>query len=192
MLHTEIIEKVRLGIEGRDEVLVALYEDQKLRRKVFGTLKKIGCPEDTADQQFVDAIINFTRSCRKENFVIKSDLHNYIVGTAKNLWRKQVTKQQKTTLLDENPIVSDNDTPLIILLNAEQKEPIRKLLSLLDAKCREVMKLWASNHKMTDIALQMDYKSEGMARKKKHHCKKSMYKIIEDHPELADELRDLL
>lgn len=192
MRHKEIIEKVRSGIAGRDEVLISLYNSQDLRNKVFGTLIKNRCSEDKADQLFVDAIINFTKSCFRENFEIKSNLNNYIVGTAKNLWYKEVTKQNKTELLDENPLVSDVETPLITLIHAERIEPIRKLLSLLDKKCREVLTMWAQNRKMIDIASEMDYKSEGMARKKKHQCKEKMYGIIKNNPVLRDDLRDLL
>ena len=192
MLHNELIEKVREGIAGRDEVILQLYKDTKLRRALLGTLIKKGCTREAAEDHFMDAVLIFVKSCLKPNFEITSSLQNYLIGISKHLWYKEVTKSSKERPLDDKQFEADTVTPLTQLIHEERQDPLRKLLNLLDAKCKQVLLLWAHKRSMIQIAEEMNYKSDGMARKKKHHCARKMYALINDNPGLKDRLRDML
>ena len=45
---------------------------------------------------------------------------------------------------------------------------------------------------MKAVAEKMNYKSEGMARKKKHQCLRRLYAIVDEHPHIREELRAML
>jgi len=45
---------------------------------------------------------------------------------------------------------------------------------------------------MQEIALALNYKSAGMARKKKHQCMQRLYSIVAKNPDITNELRALL
>lgn len=192
MLHRELINKVREGISGRNEVITTLIQDKKLRKTLLGTLIKKGCSIEEAEMLLTDAVLIFIKSCLKPDFEINSNLNNYLIGISKNLWYKQVTKSNKELQLDDKQAVSDNETPFSLLIREEHKNPLRKLLDQIDAKCRKVLLLWAHKRKMSQIALEMDYKSEGMARKKKHQCVHKLYDIINKNPALKESLREML
>jgi RNA polymerase sigma factor (sigma-70 family) len=172
-------------------VIKELYSDQELRGVFIGTLIKKGCSESKAKELFVDAIMNFIKMCYKPDFAI-SNLSSYIVGIGRNLFFRAVTKRDLVTPLEENISLEDERTPEILLIREERKGALHQLLSHLDNTCREVLVLWSQKIRMREIAKQLEYKSEGMARKKKHQCLQRLYKIVAENPELKNDLRSML
>lgn len=187
----DIIDRVRRSIVERDEVIRNLYTDPKIRKAVIGTLVKLGCTEKDAKDHLTDAIVSFIKACYKPNFKISSNLTNYLIGTAKNIWLKGVTKQQKERTIknmhQDESIESIEDT----LISNEKRALLRKVVDQLDSTCKKVLTLWSINKKMAAIAKELSYKSEGMARKKKHQCLQRLYAIIDNHPHIRQELSAL-
>jgi len=141
---------------------------------------------------FSDAIVNFIKACHRPNFRIESDQNNYIVGIARNLFLREVTKEKKQRQLDEAPLAENIVEPSIVILNSDRISPLRKLLNQLDETCRKVLLLWSEKKRMVEIAQIMNYKSEGMARKKKHLCLRKIYQIVDENPSLKEQLRAML
>ncbi len=169
-----------------------MHKDEELRRLVIGTLIKKGCSEEKANELYVDAIINFVKACGKPEFTVHN-FPSYMVGIARNLFFSWVTKHKRDTpLINEVGSVEDYETPEIVLIREERKDALNQLLSKLDDICLKVLTLWSQKKKMEEIANQMQYKSEGMARKKKHQCLQKLYKIVDENPELRDDLRSML
>lgn len=189
MVAGDIIKKVRSSITDRNAAIKMLYTDIAIKKAVIGTLIKMGCSEKDAKDHFTDAIISFVKACYKPDFIIKSSLTNYLIGTAKNIWLKGVTKsrQQVTTkdydIGDSVPPVDDS------LISSERKALLHQLLNQLDETCRKVLTLWSINKRMKEIASSMSYKSEGMARKKKHQCLRRLYEIVAANESIKNELR---
>jgi len=132
VLHKELIEKAKDSISGRNEVITYLIQDVDIRKALLGTLLKKGCSKDEAETHFTDAVLVFVKSCLKPNFEITSNLKNYLIGISLNLYRKEVTKSTKKRLSDDKQSVSDNETPLTLLMSKELDNPLRKLLDQLD------------------------------------------------------------
>ena len=192
MVETELVRRVRQSLTRRDDVIRELYGDSAIKKAVVGTLIKMGCSKQEAPDYFVDAIVNFIKSCYREDFQIHSNITNYLIGTAKNIWLKRVTKTKKEGLLYQSIENKDQESPEVILINDETKTTLNTLLSLIDETCRKVLPLWANKQRMNSIAQKMNYKSEGMARKKKHQCLQRLYAIIDDNPSLKEDLRAML
>lgn len=188
----DLIDKVRASISGRDEVIKALYTDTSLRKAVVGTLIKLGCDEAKAKDHFTDAIISFIKACYRPNLEIKSSLTNYIIGTAKNIWLKGVTKTKKERPT-QDILLKDNIAPIEdTLISQEKRLLLKDVLNQLDDTCKKVLTLWSINKKMKAIAQDLQYKSEGMARKKKHQCLQRLYAIVDAHPHIKQELSSML
>ena len=100
-MSQDIVERVRRSLNDRNEVIKELYQNGELKKAVIGTLVKKGCPKSSAEDYFIDSIVNFVKSCYRNDFEIKSSLTNYMIGTAKNIWLKQVTNQQKLCTVKE-------------------------------------------------------------------------------------------
>lgn len=189
--YSNIVAEVRASLESRNRVIKSLYNDENIKSRVIGTLIKKGCKEEMAKDFFSDAILNFIKACYKPEFEVRN-VPNYIVGIAKFLFLNWVTKSSKEQLIDETKIVESQESPEIVLIREERKNPLQKLLSQLDETCRKVLLLWSHKKRMKEIAVEMNYKSEGMARKKKHQCLRKLYQIVNDNPALKDDLRSML
>lgn len=178
--------------ESRNKVIVDLYNDKTLRDTVVGTLVNKGCSERKAIDFFSDAIVNFIKACHRPDFEIKSNVNNYIVGIGVKLFLREVTKQKKARQLDNRTFTESFENPELVILDTDRINPLRKLLDQLDETCRKVLLLWSEKNRMSEIAKQLNYKSDGMARKKKHLCLRRLYQIVENNKSLKEELRAML
>ena len=190
-MKEKIIEEIRESLEGRNKALKKLYTDPKLRRAIVGTLIKLGCQKDEASDVFTDAIVSFVKSAYRKDLVVKSSLTNYLIGIAKNIWLKRVTKNDKKVPISVQQVESTSPSIETNLIEDERKELLKALLNRLDETCRKVLTLWSMNQRMKSIAKELNYKSEGMARKKKHHCLKRLYEIVELNRDVKMELQRL-
>ena len=186
-----LISNIRGSLKLRNEAIEQIYTDQELNRIVKGSLIKMGCAKNDSNDYFTEAIINFTKACYRPNFEIKSSLANYLTGIAKNIWLKEVTKVKKRNTIVKETILkqSTTDSPEVVLIEEEKKQHLYQLLSHLDERCKKVLTLWSHKKCMREIAGEMNYKSEGMARKKKHQCLRRLYQILDEHPSLIEQLR---
>ena len=192
-MSQSIVNRVRNSLNDRNEVIKELYNNRDLHKAVVGTLIKKGCSKSSAEDYFIDSIVNFVKSCYKSDFEIRSSLTNYMIGTAKNIWLKQVTNQQKLrTIKEELQQTGGDDTYEINLIGQSKRSLLAQLTRQLDETCREILTLWAASHQMQEIAVALNYKSAGMARKKKHQCMQRLYSIVAKNPDITNELRALL
>lgn len=149
----------------------------------------MGTSEDKAKDLLTDAIVNFVKACYKPGFAIKSSLTNYLITIAKNIYLKEVTKKKIEVFTNDVPAHSGvDDSVEIHLIEDEKKSLLKQLLDQLDDTCRQVLMLWAANKRMKEIAQKMSYKSEGMARKKKHQCLQKLYAVVEKYPGIKSQL----
>ena len=74
-------------------------------------------------------------------------------------------------------------------LKFEKRNLISELLEKLGQNCKEVLMFWSQSYSMVEIAEKMEYKSPGMAKKKKQICMKELYVYLENHPEIVDTLK---
>jgi DNA-directed RNA polymerase specialized sigma24 family protein len=190
----ELIDKVRKGLEDRNEVIKLLYSDVMLKRMVIGTLSKRGCTKVKAEDIFVDSIVNFIKACYKHDFKIESSLFNYITGIAKYIWLKEVTNHVHTDTISEDmgDVIETTEQMELYIQSPSKRELLDSLINKLDETCKKLILLWSISKPMKDIAKQMNYKSDGMARKKKHQCLQRLYKIVDEHPQTVKQLRELI
>jgi len=66
---------------------------------------------------------------------------------------------------------------------------LQKVLSVIAGRCKEVLMLWAAGHSMKEVAKELQYKSDGMARKKKSECMKELLTYLYNHPKVKEQLR---
>ena len=188
----DIIDKVRESIESRDQVIKSLYLDTSYRKAVIGTLVNKGCDPKEAEDRFTDAIISFIKACYRPDFEIKSSLTNYLIGAAKNIWLKRVTKTMRERTTEySNPSETESSIE-DELIKTERKTLLQQVINSLDPICKKVLTLWAINKKMKAIATALGYKSEGMARKKKHQCLQRLYAIVDEHPSIKQDLSNMI
>jgi len=190
--NSEIIQIIRSGEKGRNEIIRQLYKDDKLRGGIRSVTYKMGAKEDDFNDIFNTTLMQFIKTAiNKKELVISSHLHTYIIGVAKNTWiniAREKGKFYTNDLEDFNDPV-EYITPEKILIDEGNRTLLHEVLDKLGVNCKEVLILWASHYKMAEIAEIMTYKSADMAKKKKYQCYKKLLQIIEDNPGLRDILR---
>ena len=187
----QIVDEARISLGRRNIIISKIYRDHTIKRIVKGTLMKMGCNQSDCDDCFSEAVVNFIKACYRPNFELKSSLSNYLTGIAKNIWLKEVTKRKKeSTIIQNIKFQKDEEKSVeVILIDEERKKYLQMLLDQLDESCQKVLTLWSFKKRMKEIAMDMGYKSEGMARKKKHHCLRKLYEIIDRNPAFKEQLR---
>lgn len=170
MEHNKIIEKVRVDLESRNAVIKELYYNQKLRSMISSYVHKNSGTKTDVDDLLTFGIMNFIKQCYRPLFELQKPVEAYIFSIIKYEWMKRAKKKMDVVDEDKRPEWTDGETIEEAIIGSERMVALRAAMKQLDEKCRSVLTMWASNYKMREIALRLEYKSEGMARKKKHNC----------------------
>ncbi|MEE9439511.1 MAG: sigma-70 family RNA polymerase sigma factor, partial [Saprospiraceae bacterium] len=146
------------------------------------------------DYDFVlgESLLRFIKTVIKnKNFKLRSSIPTYLAGIAKYVCLETQRKEKKHKNADfkYNQQVELSPSPEEIIIDFEKKILIRSLLPKLGKNCKEVLMYWANGYKMKEIAEMMDYKSEGMAKKKKHICFKALLEYVVENPEVKNLLK---
>lgn len=168
-----------------------MYKDQKLRSGIQSMVVKMGGSRDDVEEIFTTTLIQFVKTVLKNpDLTITHELRTYISGIARYVWLGRFKKNQP--ILTDNGRESDGDwedSPETLVVRQDQKHLLHDLLKRIGKNCREVLMYWAHGYKMKEIADMMNYNSEGMAKKKKYQCFKTLVEYLDQHPEVKEALR---
>ncbi|MEM7101977.1 MAG: sigma-70 family RNA polymerase sigma factor [Bacteroidota bacterium] len=190
----EIIEAIREGGQQLETVMAFIYNESTYRKDIFRYVLSRGGSQEDAEDVFQDGIRNLIICIRKGQYRGESSVKGYLFGVCKNLWFKQFNKQTrhseyKSTL---QVVETDGVNPEILIVTKEREEIIDNLLGELGPACKKVLTLWRLSYSMKEIAAELGYKSDGVARKKKHQCFQGLLKIVHDNPDIINLLREKL
>ena len=162
-----IIELIR---EGRDQAAFnSLYAHfGKVRRLVRANS---GSSDDAKDV-FQDALIIFHRKARSAEFVLSSSVSTYLFSIARNLWREELRRRNKSlTRWDVEDMPEEAaDLPALLAREGEYSAAERALRSLGD-KCLDVLKrFYIAKESLIDIAHALGFAGEGAAKTRKYKC----------------------
>ena len=187
----EIVSGIRATRSEREHILRQLYNNVALRGAIMRMLLRNNGTNDDYDNIISETLTRFYKICiTKQNFELKTNYINYLVGIAHFVWigELNVTSKHKSEPLSEE-IELVEEMVEVEFLNKERRSLINELLEKLGKNCKEVLMFWSSGYTMVEIAKKMNYKSPGMAKKKKHVCIKEMYVFLENNPKTLEELR---
>lgn len=192
MLIQELIAKIRGTEKDRAAVVNYIYKDFNLKKSIKSYVLNHYGNEDDAIIIFDDMIVQFIKSVfSKSDFKIDGELSAYLMGIAKHLWFAESKKRMKMKQWDsiENKDFVDQDTISIDqILSEEKRTLLLNVLSHIGKNCKEVLMYWANGYAMDEIAQKLNYKSEGMVRKKKSVCLKELITIVQLRPEIKKAL----
>lgn len=189
---TELLNLIRSGKEGRDAVIRKLYYDDSLINRIHGVIRKYGGKKEDFEEIFNTTLMQFVKSVvRNKDLEFSTDISSYLCGIAKYVWLGELKKRNKhhTFNIEDQFDLADDYTPETLLIDHSKKEIIHNLLHRLGHNCKEVLMYWANGYKMSEIAKLMNYKSEGMVRKKKHNCFKELLLTVENNPDVKKILK---
>jgi len=187
-----IISRIRSCKKDRDEVIKKLYYNKALRSMILSMILNKGGKVEDFNSIFNTSIMQFIKTVVKnKDFKINKSVNGYILGISKYIWYAELRLNAKTRVEPVETFFSlaSEITPESLVIDFDKKETINKLLVNLGKNCKEVLMYWANGYKMKEIAKLVGYKSEGMAKKKKHICFKELMIFLDKNPHLKSILR---
>ncbi|MBK8450317.1 MAG: sigma-70 family RNA polymerase sigma factor [Saprospiraceae bacterium] len=184
----EIIQGIRGTEKNRAAVVHQIYKDSRLKQSIKQyVLNHFGNAED-ADILFDDMIVQFIKSVfSNREFKIEGDLSAYLMGIAKHLWFAESKKRMKLkhlVAIDNLDFINPDENSLDEILGSEKRTILQSVLDKIGKNCKEVLMYWANGFSMDEIASKLDYKSEGMVRKKKSICLKELIQLVQHNPDI--------
>lgn len=132
-------------------------------------LKMLGCPKQSAEDLFQEALLIFTRKRQEPNFILTVDAFYYVRNTGKLLWYNQARKEKKqATFSLENDVEDLNDEWFQKELLLKQME---SAIENLGDKCKEILQLfYGLGWNMVDIAKKVGLRNDKVAKAQKYRC----------------------
>lgn len=179
-----IISSIQLGGLRLEKAMEYLYLKHGCRREVFVFIRKRGGSKEDAEDIFQDGIRFLIMQVRDGKYKYEGQLGAYLFGICKNLWFRRFKKISRNVAWEpgEEGDLYEESNPELDLLEKDRQEQIRKLMAGIGEACRKVLELWQLSYSMKEIAREMGYKTEGVARKKKHICLKKLLDILKEEP----------
>ena len=186
----EIIEAIEQGGIKLERVMRSLYQEGKLKQSITDFVMAMGGTSQDADDIFQDSIRNLILSVRKNQYKRLGTISGYLYGTARNLWYKRFRKIRRSVDWEKDHVHEEADfyDPEIVLVDQELELKINELLDMTGEKCRKVLEMWKLSYSMKEIADRLGYKNDGVARKTKRLCMKKLLDILDQRPDLKDQL----
>jgi len=188
----DIIEGIRIGTVTRRKAILSLTADNDLRTKIHRYIRNHSRLHPEAETIYNDIIVSFIKIVHtRAIFKLDRPLHDDLMGIVKNLWYYEIRKRTKDSTADIDKVAEEQDesiTAVNILIKSDRAEILYKVLSQMKVKCKKVLMLWPSGYKTQEIATLLNYKSNGVARKKKSECLKQLLAYLADKPYIKQQL----
>lgn len=166
---------------------------KKLKDDIIQHVIKNSGTQDDGLMIFHDSIVVFTKKVfTHKELEINNSLEGYIYGIARMLWLNKLRKEGHHKLQELTPVhdhATEDSNQLVTLMKKEHNQMLHKILGSLGLNCKEVLMYWAGGFAMAEIAKILGYASEGMVRKKKHQCYKSLVEIMAKNDTFKEQLK---
>ena len=173
------------GIRNQDDTTLNWLYNNYYNTVSKHILKNNGVSDDVSDV-FQDTIIVLYNQITDGPLNLTSDLKGYFFGIARNIWNTQLRKKRKTVeleldLLQEPEIEEDNDRMFERIVN--------RAFQKLKPDSQAVLNLYYEGCSYDEIAVKMNLKNEGYARRKKYLSKEALMEMVYKDPEYQEFLR---
>lgn len=188
--NKDLTNAIRNGGKGRLLAIRFIYEDRQLKKNVKTLVKKNGGNPQDAEDLFHEGLILMDRNIRQGKLQGNDNLKGYLFGICRFLWLNQRRKNQKEELqehVSEQPATKE-DLPDWQLFQEEQKMLLRQLLQQIGERCQRILEMWKLSYSMKEIAAEMGFSSPALAKKNKYRCYKRLIEILDERPELKNQL----
>jgi RNA polymerase sigma factor (sigma-70 family) len=141
--------------------------------------------EDDAKDIFQDALIVLHRNVRKSDFELSCKMSTYIYSIARNLWYKKLRSSSKLDSLEDiqKEYVDLDENSHEFLEKAERSKMLNNMIDLLKGDCKAILKFYYYERmKMVEIAKEMGYSNEQVAKNKKSNCLKKLRSQVISNP----------
>ncbi len=191
----EILEALRAGNgRQREAAYRQLHGDGKLLGAIRKEIAARGGNEDDAREMRNFALLEFGKNVAIGVYDPgKSGIVTYIVSIAKQRFftirRSELRRIKRYQRSVEEGNVESSENPDHEINRQHRKDLMDRILTAVGEKCKQALRLYVMEYQMVEIAEKLNYKNADVAKAAIYDCKKRLYKLFTDQPELVSELR---
>jgi RNA polymerase sigma-70 factor (ECF subfamily) len=175
----QVIEAIRAG--GVPRRLAEEYLYKTLRRMAVGTVVNMQGTEEEIDEAFPDAFLKVVKRLENPGFSLTSaKLSTYFMDVLIKDWRtnKGKTAKRQARIVEVDPQSYKFGEPSTLdeedLFLEERYHKVSVGLEKLGERCKKLLTLFAEGFKMTEIAAEMGFKSEAVAKNEVSGCRNKL------------------
>ena len=198
-----LIEEIRTGGFRKEKAIVLIWNNEKLKKRVYHHVMKTGGNHEDANDVFTDSILTFVRIVEQKEFKVKVSVTAYIYGISRFIWFDRLGKKKKSILIfvEELKTLFDTSSPLIRnhlnrLTRKECQEKIKEEIDKLEKIDRMIVILRIEGYSYNEILLNIKenfQKDDNVDRLRKRYqlCTSRLRTIISQKPWSNDCKEDL-
>lgn len=152
--------------------------------------------EEDAEDFFQEALVVFIKVVKQGKFRGESSIKTFLYAIMRNLWLNELKRRSKalareTTYYEQS---EKEDSHLQEFVNeSETHQQVLAFFGHLGESCKKILLMYYYKEmSMKDIASEMNYESEQVARNTKYKCSKKLTTLLDSDPALRETFRNLL
>ena len=184
-----ILTAIKRGGQDSDRALRQIYLDNRTNIDLLVRSNRGTAAE--AKDVMQEAVIAFYENVIKENFKGESAISTYLYSIARFIWLNRLKRKnlEINKLAEAIQNAPEPELPRY-MTSHEEKLQMLELFRRLGNDCQRVlMDSIYHNLDMKDIAQNMGYNNEQVARNKKHLCLKKLKAFIQENPAIIQFLK---
>ncbi len=149
--------------------------------KVLRFVRQNNGEEQEAKDVFQKALLQITARITVKEFVIKSSFEGYLFTACKNLWRRELNKQTKNRVTNDEVVelMTEEQDLGLATVELERWDLFREKLQELSDNCRSLLGYAFQKKPYEEIAKKLGYNTENVVRQRIFKCKKRLTEIIQ-------------
>jgi len=183
----EIVDSIING----DNSMVLNY----LYKTALPQIKKFICQnsgdEEEAKDIFQDAVVSLFTTVKTGKYDSEKDVNGFLFFVSRNLWINYVKKRGRQMDISKMHLPLYEDNHEAVIMSREKEAQINQFLELAGIKCQQLLKhVIYDNFSMKEIAKQMNFASEAVAKVTHHRCKQKLMDLVANNKSLINIFKD--
>ena len=183
MTDEEVIQNIRAGGFARHRALRHLYEDRGWCRELRQHVRRHGVPAEDDREVVHDCFVLLDRNIRLRKYVHEGKLEAYCFGIARRLAQQYFKKpDDRTERLGESESEKAvvPSTPEDLLEAVDTRSFVERILSMLGAECRRLVRLLSEGYSGKEIVELTDLSSTDYVKTKAYRCRQKLREALRD------------
>ncbi len=172
-----IIHAIKNNDDRLDNCFTYLYKN--VLPRAINYFKKKGANEEEIRDLFQEAVIVFHDAVKEGRFEQKASISTFLFRVINNMWINTQKKERKNVRLNDDVHPVFEDITEQEQMTNDNKELVKRFMGMLKTDCINILTFfYYKKMPMHEIAKEMGYKNEQIARNKKSRCLKALQKVI--------------
>ena len=184
----EIIEAFRQGGLAREKAWE--YAFKAWRDRIYGVIIGKNGTKEEAKDAMQDIAMAFERRVKSPDFVLQHQLSTYFISCVYRQWiRRRKASTQETTELEDRHLAGFVDSVEASIAQRDLAAILDESLSAIGDRCKAILRLFMNGFSMKEIAAQMGFNGEQVAKNEKSKCQGKYENYLREHPGILEHIQ---